>query len=90
VNEKKWKMSKTNFIDPEYFLSGKDIDYSRKFEWLEDKILHIHWLKDLAVPLQSLHTKFPNTILVENWDHDMEKPDQIKSRLDWALDFLTN
>lgn len=82
------KMTKINNINPEYFLEAEKKDFSNAFEGKEDDILHIHWSKDMAVPRESLNTSFKNTLIVENWDHDMERPDQIKQWKDKVIAFL--
>ena len=82
------KMTKANYIDPQYFLEAKDFDFSDKFDSLKDKVLHVHGLKDVAVPIESLNTIFDNQIIIENGDHDLEKPDQLKQWKDKTVDFL--
>lgn len=82
------KMSKRNFIDSGYFLMGKDNDYSQKLDPYLEKILHVHGDRDVAVPLQSISNNFPNQIIVSDWDHDMERPDQIGQWLDGVVGFF--
>lgn len=86
--KKEDKITKYNYILPEYFLSNKDKDYSSNFENIKDKILHIHWNKDKSVPLESLNIKFNHQIIVEDGDHDMEKPNQIKQWKEWVIKFI--
>ncbi len=82
------KMTKANYIQPDYFLQGKDIDFSKDFIGFNSNILHIHGSKDAAVPIESLHIKFDNQIIIENGDHDLEKPTQMEQWILKAKDFL--
>ncbi len=82
------KMTKANYIDSKYFLEAKDFDFSNKFDFMKDKVLHIHGSKDIAVPIESLNTKFGNQIIIENGDHDLEKPNQVEQWKNKAVDFL--
>lgn len=86
--EKTDKMSKANYINSSYFLTNKDIDFSSNFKDFNSQVLHIHWDKDIAVPSESLNINFTNKIIVENWDHDMERPDQFDKWIDEAVKFL--
>lgn len=82
------KMTKANYIGADYFLEGKEVDFSEIFREYDSRILHIHGLKDVAVPLESLSFEFSNKIMVENGDHDLEKPNQRDQWLSKARDFL--
>ena len=82
------KMTKVNMINSDYFLEAERRDFSKCFEGKENDILHIHWSKDLAVPPESLNISFKNTLIVENGDHDMEKPDHLEQWKDKVLTFL--
>jgi len=82
------KMTKANYIDSKYFLEAKDFDFSNKFDFMKDKVLHIHGSKDIAVPIESLNTNFDNQIIVENGDHDLEKPNQLEQWRNKAVDLL--
>lgn len=86
--EKADKMTKANYINPPYFLANKDIDYSANFKDFNSQVLHIHGNKDIAVPFESLNVNFINQIIVENWDHDMERPDQFEKWINKAVEFL--
>lgn len=86
--ERNDKMTKANYIDSKYFLEAKDFDFSNKFDSMKDKVLHIHGSKDIAVPIESLNTKFDNQIIVENGDHNLEKPNQIEQWENKTVDFL--
>jgi pimeloyl-ACP methyl ester carboxylesterase len=84
------KMVQENFINPDYFLEAKDLDFSHSFDSLKEKILHVHGEFDLSAPLESLNVEFPNRIIVPGGDHDLERPDFWQQWLDKAVDFLTN
>jgi len=84
------KMTKANYINPEYFTGGKDSDYSNFFLDTDYRILHIHGNKDLAVPLDSLNIKFKNQLIVDGGDHDLEKPNQLDQWLPKVVNFLLN
>ena len=82
------KMTKTNAIRPDYFLEMKDADFSHHFDAYEKRILHIHGTKDAIVPPESMTASLPNRVLVENGDHDLERPDFLAQWLPKAVDFL--
>ncbi len=82
------KMTKVNYIDATYFLEAKDADFSTKFDTVKSKVLHIHGSRDIAVPIESLHTKFDNQIIIENGDHDIEKPNRLEQWRSSVVDFL--
>ncbi len=82
------KMTKANYIEARYFQEAKDFDFSDKFDSVKDQILHIHGAKDIAVPIESLNVKFDNQILIENGDHDLEKPNQLEQWKKEVVDFL--
>lgn len=46
------KITKKNYINPEYFLSIKDIDFSNEFENFTEDILHIHESNDVTLPIK--------------------------------------
>lgn len=62
--KKESKMSKRNYIDPGYFIEAKETDYSYIFSNFQEKILHIHGDKDIAVPIASNNIQFSNKIIV--------------------------
>lgn len=86
--KKENKTSKKNYINPEYFLSAKDSDFSNNFNKYNDKTLHIHGTNDKSVPLESISTKFNNQIIIENGDHDLEKPKRTNQWLGETINFL--
>lgn len=88
-SERNDKMTKANYIEARYFLESKDLDLSDRFKDLNSRTLHIHGLKDKAVPIESLNIKFDDQVIVENGDHDLEKPDQLVQWKNRAVDFLT-
>jgi len=83
------KMTRENYIKPDYFLKAKDIDFSRSFDAVKNKILHVHGEFDSSVPPESLGTEFPNRIIVKGGDHDLERPDFWEQWFDKAVEFLT-
>jgi hypothetical protein len=83
------KMSKYNFIDPEYFLGASRVDVSNSFKNIKSKVLHIHGESDDAVPIQSLNINFPSKIIVKKGNHDIERPDQRKQWIKKAVEYLT-
>lgn len=82
------KTTKTSFISSDYFLQNKDIDLSSAFDAKQNQILHIHGTKDPSVPLESVSTKFLNQIIVEQGDHDLEKPSYTKQWVQEWINFL--
>jgi len=58
------------------------------FKLFSDKILHIHGDKDIIVPLESVGVNFSNQIIVEDGDHDLEKPAQMKQWLEKTVNFF--
>jgi len=84
------RMVRENYIDPDYFLEAKDMDFSHSFDSARDRILHVHGELDMSVPLQSLSIKFPNRIIVKGGDHDLERPDFWDQWFWQAVDFLIN
>lgn len=83
------KMVRENYINPDYFLEAKDLDFSRSFDAIKDRILHVHGEFDLSVPLESLAVVFPNRLIVPGGDHDLERPDFWDQWFPKAVDFLT-
>ncbi len=86
--ERNDKMTKAGYIEARYFLEGKDLDLSSAFEDLDLEVLHIHGLQDKVVPIESLNANFGDQMIIENGDHDLEKPDQREKWLDQAVNFL--
>lgn len=84
------KITKTSFVDAKYFLESKNYDFSSSFDFLKNKVLHIHGSKDTSVPIKSLHTTFDNTIIIENGDHDVEKPNFLEQWKNKVVDFIIN
>lgn len=84
------KMSKYNFINPEYFLGCSELDLSNSFENYRGEFLHIHGEKDPAVPIESLNVKFSNRLVVSGGDYDMERPDQRVQWINKAVGYLVS
>jgi esterase/lipase len=85
---KEGKMAKANFVNPEYFLSNKEKDYTKYLKKFDKSILHIHGDKDPKVPLEGMTFKFSNSIIVKGGDHDCEKPNTLNQWINQAVDFL--
>jgi pimeloyl-ACP methyl ester carboxylesterase len=86
--EKSDKMTKANYINPNYFLEIKELDLSKKFDEMSTKVLHIHGLEDTIVPIESLNTKFENNVIIKAADHDLERPNQLSQWKNKVVDFL--
>lgn len=82
------KTTKANFINAEYFLQNMDADYSSKLISIKNKIIHIHGDCDITVPFESLNRRFKNMIIVNDGDHDLEKPKSMDQWLNKAVDFI--
>jgi len=84
------KMTKNDYINKEYFVENMNMDYSNlliNINTNQKNILMIQGLKDEAVPFESQNYKPQNLILVENGDHDLERPDLIQGWLQKAVEF---
>jgi hypothetical protein len=81
------KMTRENYIKPDYFLEAKDMDFSHSFDDFKDRVLHVHGQFDLSVPLESLNVEFPNRIIVPGGDHDLERPDFWEQWFPKAVEF---
>lgn len=82
-------LAKTHKLNFQFRHDNKDIDYSNKYDgFTQEKILLIHGTKDNSVPLESLNFEFKNKIIIENGDHDLERPGIIEQWIDKAVDFL--
>ncbi len=82
------KMTKANHIGADYFLENAKKNYSELIENTAN-ILLIHGNKDDKVPPGSLTKAFDNIVIIENGDHDLERPDMIKQWLNTAVNFIT-
>lgn len=80
------KITKTNYLAPNYFLENQLQDYSTLIK--SNNILVIHGDSDDKVPLQSLKINFKKRIIVKNGDHDLERPDMIDQWLKPVINFL--
>ena len=85
----KVRETKENYMDADYFLENKDMDYSAYFKEVMKKTLLIHGDKDPKVPLQSLNIEFPHKHIVINGDHDLEKPNYLDQWSYTVLQFLS-
>ncbi len=82
--------TKTDIILKDYFIENRDKDYSQLLERHKDKILHIHGNNDDKVPLESLNIEFPNRIIVDRGDHDLEKPSMRNQWIMQATAFISS
>ena len=82
------RMTKTNFLSPEYFIENKSKDYSDSLR-NADNILLIHGDKDDKVPLESLGEEFASKVVVKGGDHDLERPDMFSQWENRAVEFLS-
>lgn len=85
--EKKGKMTKENYIQPDYFLENKDKDYSCFFSGKED-VLHLHGDSDDKVPFESMNIKIGNKIIIKKGNHDLERPDMVEQWLKNTINFI--
>lgn len=83
------KMSKYNFIGSAYFKECSKADFFHCFKGYEDKFLHVHGLKDAAVPIESLNIDFKNKVIVDSGNHYMERPDQRVKWIGKAAEYLS-
>lgn len=85
--KKEGKMTKENYLLPDYFLKNEDKDYSSYFKEA-DNVLLVQGDNDKKVPLESFNVSFSQKIIVSGGDHDMERPDLLKQWLSGAVKFL--
>ena len=80
--------AKSHMVSFNYRIKNQERDYSRNYESRAGKVLLVHGRKDDKVPLESLGVDFPNKIILEEGDHDLERPEVIEGWLDGAVQFL--
>ncbi len=83
------RMTKINYINPQYFLSAQKSDYTKYFQDILSKTLIIIGQKDHIVPVESLKIDTKNIVVVPEGDHDIERPDFYKKWSKKAFNFLT-
>lgn len=81
-------LTKTNRIEPAYFLENADLDYDGVIDPISDRILRVHGDADDKAPAESVTVTFTNEIIVPGGDHDLERPDFLEKWLVPATDFL--
>lgn len=81
------KITKEHYIDPDYFTENSKRDYCDLIKNTAN-ILLIHGNKDDKVPFESIKKDFINKLIVENGNHDMERPDMIKQWIHVAVNFI--
>jgi len=80
-----------HILGPSLAQTNHSVDYAVHFHNYDlNKILLIHGDSDAICPIESLTIKFPNKIIVENGDHDIDKPEIIKLWLKKAATFIAN
>jgi len=91
---KKWpKMTKEHFLSEKYFLETRNLDYQDLFSIVDfevSKILIVHGDKDDKVPEKS-NDRLPSgikKIIVQDGDHDLERPDMVKQYLNKLIKFI--
>lgn len=81
--------TKSHILSSEYMIKNQNIDYSVYYNrYNQENILLIQGMKDDKVPFESLNINFRNQVLIDNGDHDLERPDLIKQWIDKAIAFL--
>ncbi len=64
------------------------VNYSSLIKQDSDKILVIHGSHDKFVPIESLQCTCKNKIVIEWWDHDLERKWLIEQWVDKAVEFI--
>lgn len=86
--EKSEKIIGEHYLGEKYHMENKDKNYTPLLKEFDSKILHIHGKDDDSVPLESIEFEFSNTMLVENGDHHLERPDMREQWLGDAVKFV--
>jgi len=86
------KMTKNEYINKDYFLENMNKKYSDILinQNTKNQIMMIQGLKDASVPFETQDFKPENLILIENGDHDLERPDLRSEWTQKAIKFLIN
>lgn len=87
--KKPGKMTKKNYFPYGYAEENINQDYSKLIKEYTDNFLLIHGDNDDKVPFESLSSKFSNKIIIENGDHDLERPDMARQWINKAIDFIS-
>lgn len=82
------RMTKTNYVKPDYFMQNKEADFSGYFTGNEKNIFYVHGDKDSIVPIESLNVNFVKKLMVIGGDHDLERPDMIEQWLEEVVKFI--
>lgn len=83
------RMTKINYLNPQYFLQAQKEDYSKYFKKNQKNILVVIGEKDDIVPFESLSFDTKNIVIVPRGDHDIERPDFYKIWNQKVIDFLS-
>lgn len=81
------KSTKEHYISSDYFIENAEKNYTELFNDTKNVLL-IHGNKDEKVPFESITKDFENKLILDNADHDMEKPDIIEKWITKAIDFI--
>lgn len=81
------KMTKSDYLAPDYFNENKEMDYSSLIT-NNPNIMLIHGDSDDKVPPESIKISFQNSLVIKNGDHDLERPDMIDQWLKPVINFL--
>jgi len=87
LNQSK-RMSKEHWLGQNYFTECSQIDFNDFLPLPAIKILNIHGNQDDKVPLES--NKHTADIIINNGDHDLQRPDMVGQYLNTVIDFLIN
>ena len=82
-------LTKSHLLKAQFKQTNSNFNYEENFEGYNlKKILVVQGNGDKVCPIESLVIEFPNKILVEGGDHDMEKPEMIKQWVGGVVKFL--
>ena len=82
--------TKSHILSPEFKRMNSTIDYAQNFHGYDlNKILAVLGDSDKVCPMESQTIEFPNKIILQGGDHDMEKPNMITQWINDAVSFLS-
>lgn len=83
-------ITKSHLLNAQFKQMNSNLNYEENFkEYDLNRILVVRGDGDKVCPIESLAIEFPNKILVEGGDHDMEKPGMIEQWLRDVIIFLS-
>ncbi len=92
--QRPWRMMKEHYLSNAYFLENAEKDYNEDFLSLgidESNVLILQGVDDVKVPFAS-NAKVYQTykpIMIQNGDHDLQRPDMVEQYSDALLKFLS-